>query len=148
MYAAALRQRGSSRFSTPLARLAIVLLAVLQFVAPTWHVCELGGSSCCEHQLTTQSLPSITGLTATCGRCTERKGAVSGRIVQARDNCPFTGTCLARLLESMPGSFFALPTLLLPVATRYLSVLTPSTLCSVVALPQPPVRGPPVLAFS
>lgn len=38
----------SSPFSS-CARLAVLLLAVLQFVAPTWHICSMGGAKCHDH---------------------------------------------------------------------------------------------------
>lgn len=130
----------------PLTRAAIVLLALIQVIAPTWHVCALGGGT--RHHAPEEKVevwkPKCGG-----GKkcpCVPPKGKLvsptGASLSKPADECPDTN-CLARLLMGMPGSLAA-PFDFISLATRrpaFASSLFVSP--SVAFLPQPPSRGPP-----
>lgn len=117
-------------------RLLVALLVLVQFIAPTWHVCEMGGISCC---------PPKTG--DSLQHC-ERPGteAADASVVSAIPE-PHVENCLAKMLLGMPlqeapsATALEFATLEVPSATA-----TPQT-PSIGHLPQPPSRGPPVFSL-
>ena len=133
----------------PLVRLAVVLLALVQLVAPSWHVCELGGYACHPKHAKAEVWKPKCGGGPVCS-CVKPPGAIeslTGQVLDGRDS-PGHNTCLALLLMSMPGAIAPAFTLALSTArrpARTLPALAPP-LCAV--LRQPPSRGPPPLSFA
>lgn len=118
------------------ARLLVVVLVLVQFIAPTWHVCEMSGVSCCPRQ-TESARPH-------CER-PSTPAAIEAFIGATAE--PHVENCLAKLLLGMPLQAAA-PAETLEVSTRQ----TPSTPDAPPSLfpsdlPQPPSRGPPVFSL-
>lgn len=132
----------------PLMRVAVVLLALLQFIAPTWHVCELGGKSCHSgHEAKTKVWKPKCGGGRLC-RCIPPKGAVvalTGQLLTAPGDESCHGTCLALLLTSMPGSIAAPIPFASFSAQRTAFAPTPLASPAATSMPLPPSRGPPPL---
>ena len=131
----------------PLARTAVVLLALVQLIAPSWHVCALGGSSCHDsHQEQAQVWKPKCGGGLKCS-CVKPEGALyspTGQWISAPVDDTFHGTCLARLLLGMPSSAAAPFHFAVSFSQRILFASSPIVLPTVAALPQPPSRGPPL----
>ena len=131
----------------PLVRTAVVLLALVQIVAPSWHVCALGGSSCHDpHQEHAQVWKPKCGGGPKCS-CVKPEGALyspTGQWISAPVDDAFHGTCLARLLLGMPNSTVA-PFHFTALFSQRTQFVPYSSTCPIVAaLPQPPSRGPPL----
>lgn len=128
-------------------RAIVIWLALLQVVAPTWHVCGLGGST---HRHADEGQAKVW--TPKCGGgpicpCVPPAGATvssTGQDLSASDKEHSHGTCLARLLMGMPGSLSASFNIVILNAqsTTFAPSLCPSP--AVALMPQPPARGPPV----
>ncbi len=122
------------------ARFFVLALALLQFVAPTWHVCEMGGHVAARHNsggvtgthhenaaksatlIALQAAPHNQDETATrkpliCFCVREEhapKETAPNPNAPHLENAPHSGhaTCLALLLQSMPGAVTASPALI------------------------------------
>jgi len=128
-------------------RIAIVLLAVLQFVAPSWHVCDLGfpgGCSCEEKSVAGSGAGKAEEELPPCCRHKAHGNAGPAQVNQHCPAHPFTGTCLARLLDSLPGSTQAAA----PEVRRVLRLVEippfPVFAAQAGALPRRSGRGPPL----
>lgn len=132
------------------ARFLVALLALVQFIAPTWHVCEMGGASCCppktgeakQHCAPLSTLGSDGAAKPNCAKCPQ---AAATSFQLENTSAPHSENCLAKLLLGMPLQEAA-PVATLEFATRQVPS-TPAALqsLSIGDLPQPPSRGPPVL---
>ena len=134
---------------TPLLRLAIVLLALVQLVAPSWHVCELGGTTCHPKHAKAEIWKPKCGGGKTCP-CVKPPGAIvslTGQVLDGHDP-PHHSTCLALLLMSMPGAIASAFALVLLLARRHSRALPAFLPPSCAPLRQPPSRGPPHLSFA
>ena len=135
-----------SRFRQPrpglLVQLAVLLLAIVQVVAPTFHTCEQGGHCPCTAMV--HGRQEVVSLPPCC-----RHKAVGGTHGAAIDGgsseTPFTGTCLAQLLQTMPGSLYAAGSLILLAVGRTASAPTLEQAPVFIALRREPSRGPPSL---
>jgi len=126
-------------------RIAVVLVALLQFVAPSWHICDLGLSNCCCDQTALASSGSATA-DATLPACCRHKARAGGKS-ESGQSCPhhpYTGFCLARFLESYFGSTSAAgPELVLRL--RLVGIPDFRTSSPPLSLtPVPAGRGPPL----
>ena len=142
----------AQRAPGPLFRLAVVLLALVQLVAPSWHVCELGGYSCHtghgRHAKAEVWKPKCGG--GPVCPCVKPPGAIvslTGQVLDGRDT-PQHGTCLALLLMSMPGAIAPAVAVALLLARRGTHALPPLLPFLCALLRQPPARGPPHLSFA
>jgi hypothetical protein len=138
---------------SPAARVLLALLALLQLIAPTWHVCEMGGGSCCPSNVQT-AMAHCERRTATasspphCSKCLEAEATQDGAItfVAGAPHPPFAGNCLAKLLLGMPWQSVAAQQLFftarfhIAFAAREYSSLSP---CASVL---PPSRAPPLFS--
>jgi hypothetical protein len=117
-------------------RLLVVLLALLQLIAPTWHVCEMGGSRCCPPQSGAAKLQ--------CHLPAEAE--VSPPIFVGAVPTAHTENCLAKLLLGMPWQNVA-PEAAAPLRPRQAGS-TPAAprFVSLAGLPQPPSRAPPIFS--
>lgn len=117
-------RRASQYLNSPPSRAlrwAVVLLALLQIVAPLWHVCALGGhamaSDAAAHHGTVaipvQSDGPRRPLICWCPPSHDADpnsgGPKFSPVVSHEDH----GTCLALLLQTMPGALAAAPTIAL-----------------------------------
>lgn len=133
------------------ARFLLALLALLQFVAPTWHVCEMGGNVCCPPKTGAAKqhcdFPAAGGSTPTVAPCTEcppRAEAASPQTFAGAIPDATAEHCLAKLLLGMPWQSVAAQEM---ISLRPRQVGSPPTaprLMSPADLPQPPSRAPPV----
>jgi len=122
-------------------RLLVALFALMQLIAPTWHICAMGGTSCCPPEGSAQAL-----------HC-PLPAASSGQDVHTHNEFSVSATpdaheenCLAKMLMGMPWQSVAAIELPKP-ATEHLTAVPATPLCATVAtLPQPPSRGPPHLS--
>ena len=118
------------------ARLLVAILALVQFIAPTWHVCEMSGISCCPPK--TESSLQL---------CHDRSTPAASEANVSATAEPHVENCLAKILLGMPLQEIA------PEETLALSIRqTPSTPAAPLSLcigdlPQPPSRGPPVFSL-
>ncbi len=124
-------------------QLVVLLLAVVQVVAPTFHTCEQGGHCPC-----TVTVNGAQQLLAVPACCRHKLHAVSGSksgaaIDQSSEESPFSGTCLAQLLQSMPGSLYYRTSLVLLAVPRAAPCPTPEQTPLTVASRREPSRGPP-----
>jgi len=127
-------------------RFAVVLLALLQFVAPSWHICDLGlsGCSCDQTSLVRAGKPVDE---ASLPPCCRHKAHAAGRTEsgQTTPPHPYTGFCLARFLESYFGSTSARG----PELIRRLRLVSIPDWSPEVpptqSLPSPAGRGPPLV---
>jgi hypothetical protein len=135
---------------SPLLKLAVALLVLVQLVAPSWHICELGGYSChgSGHAKAQIWTPKCGG--GPVCPCEKPPGAIlslTGQILDGHDSGGH-GFCLALLLMSMPGAL-AVAFALITLASRRSAAALPATLLPALAtLRQPPARGPPFLSFA
>jgi len=134
------------------ARFLVAILALIQFIAPTWHVCEMGGSSCCppktgaakQHCARPSTPAADAAAKPHCAKCPQ---AAATSFQLENTPAPHGENCLAKLLLGMPLQEAA------PVATlEFAAQQTPSTpaaprVVSVEDLPQPPSRAPPVFSL-
>jgi hypothetical protein len=117
-------------------RLLVGLLALLQLIAPTWHVCELGGNTCCP--------PQNGAAKVQCHLPPEAEASPQTFIGAIPD--AHAEHCLAKLLLGMPWQA------VLPEQAALLRLRqagsTPAAprLVSLAGLPQPPSRGPPIFS--
>jgi hypothetical protein len=144
----------SARFQPTLwARLAVVLLAVLQVIAPSWHVCDMAGGDRCAS--TSHHGMAMAGgdddaqrpLICYCAEKPHADSPVKDRLegVEAHSHSPF---CLALLLQSMPGSVAA-------VVPFHIMLLSPEFTPPVRRESAPPAapvrhfeaRGPPLISL-
>ena len=133
---------------TPLQRLALVLFAILQLVAPTWHVCEMSGNcdDCPSHMASSSSVASLNlqchvqPATKTKFACCRAK---PNQTVWKDRAEPFDGTCLAKELLAMPSSLVSPFDLQLLFTPRLATVFPRPKYFQAASLPQPPARGPP-----
>ena len=118
------------------ARLLVLVLVLVQFIAPTWHVCEMSGISCCP--------PKTDG---TLQLCHDRSTPAASEAVVSATIEPHVENCLAKLLFAMPLQEIA-PAETLEFSSRQASS-TPDAPppFSIDDLPQPPSRGPPVFSL-
>jgi hypothetical protein len=136
-------------------RLTVVLLAVVQVVAPSWHICELGGNTGASypacHVPGTPSAGAPTG--GVLAAVTEQEITPEAAAALAAapwltglpEDCA-SSSCLARLLMGMPGSIAHSTALTVVFEDPQSPTVATLRLASIAALPQPPSRGPP--AFS
>ena len=83
-------------------RFAVVLLALLQFVAPSWHICDFGLADCgCDRSALASSGKAVDE--ASLPPCCRHKAHARGK-TESCPHRPYTGFCLARFLESYFGS--------------------------------------------
>ena len=141
----------------PLARAAIVLLAVLQVVAPMWHVCALSGSSGqhSQHERQKPQKPAPAwkpkcggGLKCPCVPPKAEPAPAASATKQqlsATEKDHSHGTCLALLLMGMPGRVSASFQLAFILTPRTVFARLPFLPPAVALMPQPPSRGPPRL---
>ena len=132
------------------ARFLVALLALVQFIAPTWHVCEMGGASCCppktgdslQHCASPGASAADDAAKPKCEKCPEAESAEP--LTVSATSAPHGENCLAKLMLGMPLQNAA-PVALLEFSSRRIES-TPATLqqLSIGDLPQPPSRGPPV----
>ena len=125
-------------------RIAVVLLALLQFVAPSWHICDLGLSDCCCPAAAMVS-PGQPGADANLPPCCRHKAHLGAKTGSSCPDHPYTGFCLARFLESYFGSTAARG----PELVRQLRLVSIPD-CDPVgppsqSLPAPAGRGPPLV---
>lgn len=103
-------------------RFFVLALALLQFVAPTWHVCEMGGhvmahgATKSHHgalklaQVQTQSGATETQQPLICFCQAHEKPAPDPNAPQLESGShPSHATCLALLLQTMPATALAPP---------------------------------------
>lgn len=125
-------------------RLLVALFALVQIIAPTWHICEMGASSCCPPSGKGQALhcPLPTDASVQSAHCEHGSQEQPAFTLSATPD-PHEENCLAKMLMGMPWQSVAAIELPRP-ATDYVTA-TPSTphCASLAALPQPPSRGPP-----
>lgn len=94
------------------ARLAVVLLAVLQVIAPSWHVCDMAGGDTCSPSSHHGMRMAAGGdgaqqpLICYCAEKPHLEPTVKDRLngVETHSHSPF---CLALLLQTMPGAVAA-----------------------------------------
>lgn len=102
------------------ARFFVLMLALLQFVAPTWHVCEMGGhvmshgDPASHAAMAAQAAPAQDGprqaLVCYCApKESHQADPDTPKLSAAPDS--HHPTCLALLLQTMPGDFAAAPAL-------------------------------------
>ena len=129
------------------ARLAIVLLAVLQTVAPSWHICGLQlGCECCvdEHHPGANDQDAGGPRALICGLPADEHAHdgplawISHPHADEGDNF-----CLAMLLQSMPGTQTAAPPLFIFQAIRAQVHPSPAELIPSARLRRVASRGPP-----
>lgn len=133
-------------------RLAIALLALIQIVAPTWHVCILGENLCCpptssqaEHQhdpLSTEA-EVLSGAKVLCELHPEPAHPNAETVV---GSLPEThgDNCLAKLLLGMPWQSILPAEVPAPFPARISTSSSEYFPLSLAALPQPPARAPPL----
>ena len=128
-------------------RLLIALFALVQIIAPTWHICEMGVSSCCPPSGQSQTLhcplpQTALSQSAHCEHASPNKPEFTVGATPASHE----ENCLAKLLMGMPWQGVAAIELPRP-STDHLPVSPATPRCvSVAALPQPPSRGPPLFS--
>jgi len=149
-------QRRSASLPPFLVRLAVVLLALLQIVAPMWHTCSTGG----------YAVPVPNGLAASgasssaiarimampqCPQCLYRvppaRQEPSQHPTLSAQSLPHEETCLACLLQSMPSQVSVILTLaftFLFFVASYLSLLR--SVPALALLQRYRGRAPPILA--
>lgn len=127
-------------------RALVLVLGLLLFVAPSWHVCALGGHAlhCSEHSGDGALRPVICYCRADLGSESARYAkAWPVKLAESPQNAPF---CLARLLQTMPGqtALVTAPPVIVPEAGAPCPIFTQES-----ALLRPTVRlrgrGPPLL---
>ena len=95
----------------PLGRAAILLLALVQIIAPMWHVCSMSGMTChdpeAQHSVQIWKPKCGGGLQCPCVKPAGALYSPTGQWYSAPVDDAFHGTCLARLLMGMPGSVAA-----------------------------------------
>lgn len=136
-------------------RLALVALVMVQVVAPSWHVCVLGGNVAHSADRTAQAnssslycIPRVTDAPATniSDALAAAASALSGSLSAPHEDC--ATPCLARLLMGMPGAVSPVQTLAFNTETRPAPFVWPLHLASLAALSQAPSRGPPALSLT
>lgn len=128
-------------------RLLIALFALLQLIAPTWHICEMGASSCCPPSGEGAALhcPLPTSTTVQGSHC-EHASPNEPQFTVGATPAPHEENCLAKMLMGMPWQSVATYELPKPI-TDHLTAVPATPLCATVAtLPQPPSRGPPLFS--
>lgn len=130
------------------ARLLVALLALIQFIAPTWHVCAMGGASCCpppsegETKLHCPLPARSTSSTPRAASCCPQEEAAPQQFLNATPE-PHGENCLAKLLLGMPWQSVAPLELVEFTARRTPSTPAVPRCIALADLPQPPSRGPP-----
>lgn len=128
-------------------RLLIALFALIQLIAPTWHICEMGAASCCppagDNQALHCPLPASSSLQN--AHCEPGSQDEPQFIVSATPD-PHEENCLAKLLMGMPWQSVAALELPRPVTDHLTAVPSTPHCVSLAALPQPPSRGPPLFS--
>lgn len=130
------------------ARFAAFVFALLQIVAPTFHVCALGGGSA-----------STRGVLMSCHGAIATQNASDAEVQAMRvayrlysfDKLPQAAPdpsafCLAQLLNTMGSEAAPAPLLQLSFAWRVLATAQLPHLASRGTLSQPPARGPPLFS--
>ena len=133
------------------ARLLVALLALVQVIAPTWHVCEMSGVSCCPPEKSAAKLqchlPPAAGSTPDVARCEQHlapsAASVSRSFVRAVPAAHIEN-CLAKLLLGMPWQTVAADEIVSLRARQVGSTPSAPRMVSIADLPQPPSRGPPI----
>ncbi len=124
-------------------RLLVALFALIQLIAPTWHICAMGGTSCCPPEGSAQALHCPLP-TASSGQDTHTHDQPQFSVSATPD--PHEENCLAKMLMGMPWQSVAAIELPKP-ATDHLTAVPVTPHCVAVAtLPQPPSRGPPLFS--
>ena len=131
---------------SPLVRVAIVMLAIVQTVAPSWHVCQMGGYANTHHskpQTTVWKVPSCGGgPKCICKREAFPPGTT---FFSNRDECA-SNHCLARLLMGMPSQSVLPVSLALPHISRVQLAPAHPKYFERATFTLPPARGPPLLS--
>jgi hypothetical protein len=134
------------------ARLLLALLALLQFIAPTWHVCEMGGSVCCPPKTRAAKLHcdlapagGSTPIVARCAECPPRAETSAQNFVGAIPDA-HAEHCLAKLLLGMPWQSVAAQEVVSLRPRQVGSTPAAPRLVSSFDWPQPPSRGPPIFS--
>lgn len=121
-------------------RLLVALFALIQLIAPTWHICAMGGTSCCPPEGNAPALHCDLPTASSGNHSHPQPLSVSATPDSHEENC------LAKMLMGMPWQSIAAIELPKP-ATEHLTAVPATPLCATVAtLPQPPSRGPPHLS--
>lgn len=107
-------------------RLLVVLLALVQFVAPTWHICSMGGHVMSMSE--TSGMGSHEGMAPAaeanedgppralicyCAPKSHDENPNGPKLFPASSHDEHA-TCLALLLQNMPGAVATVPALVLP----------------------------------
>ncbi|HEX8552900.1 MAG TPA: hypothetical protein VF681_15255 [Abditibacteriaceae bacterium] len=128
------------RSASPLFRLAILVLAALQFVAPTLHVCAQGGFGAepaqCHPRIVCHTEADVAADATRIWRM-----AIGGTQAADEHQSPH---CLAALLQTLPAqaaSVFSFSTSFAPRVVRFVA---PVLRASQFVLASPPARGPPL----
>lgn len=121
------------------ARLLIALLALIQIIAPTWHICELSGQSCCPSPTPGQTdlhcaLPNESRE----GEVLSEPEATLGSPIESHDD-----NCLAKLLLGMPWQSVSPAELPQLFAALSSSTFVVRQFVALGTSPQPPARAPP-----
>lgn len=136
-------------------RFALLALVMVQVVAPTWHVCALGGNAGAHsghaHSQQGETKPAAGMLCIPAGedapstnitQALEKAATfVSASITEPCDNC--ATTCLARMLMGMSGGIAVSQNLAYASVEQAAPARPAIRLVSLSTLPQPPSRGPP-----
>lgn len=136
------------------ARFFVLALALLQFVAPTWHVCEMGGHVMAGGDMSSHAGMAVAATAAPTGPQRPLICYCAAKPSHHTDSdAPHFSptlnsqhaTCLALLLQSMPGHFTAGPALFtFSVAFVKLSAARPELSPSTAFLSHFRGRAPPL----
>lgn len=130
------------------ARCSIYLFALLQVIAPTWHVCEMGGR--CGHCKTETTISSEGDARRCVGSVCHCPPKIypAGTVFADADNRPgkFKGTCLARELMGLPGVTLAPLQLIVRSVPQATPPARELSLPNCAPMPLLPARGPPVFS--
>jgi hypothetical protein len=136
---------------SPAARVLLALLALLQLIAPTWHVCEMGGGSCCPPPGSQATMSHCVRRAAAesapphCSKCLEAEAAQDGAtpFAVSAPHPPFGGNCLAKLLLGMPWQSVAAQQLFCTARHRIAFTTREYSFLSSFAWALPLSRAPP-----
>ncbi|MDF2440556.1 MAG: hypothetical protein JWN98_1540 [Abditibacteriota bacterium] len=131
---------------SPVARVAIVLLALLQIVAPTWHICEMGGYAGTRHTVSDSPVWKVPA----CGggpKCVcKREAFPPGTTFLSNHEVCGATHCLARVLMGMPAHAAPAISLDIPLLSRRSTGHPHPKYFDGVALALSPARGPPYVS--
>ena len=126
-------------------RALMLVLALVQLIAPTWHVCEMGGQSCCPSGGSGESTLHCTQPQAQqtvkphCNACPKPQAIQQlSATPQAQDE-----NCLAKLLLGMPAGFADAPLEVESTLLRRVYHAREYSSCGFYSATLPPSRAPP-----